>query len=324
MTVNSIPSPDGKLAYIGKIIKIEPISNADLIESATVVCGVGGQWQGIVGKGSFSLGDECVVYLQDAVLPEDCGLDFMSKFDWTVAVKRFRGAPSECLIAAKSVSGDVGQDVTNVLRVRKFYEPLPKELDGVALGYLPSFLTRTHEFNFQAVPHLVEFMQGKDFVATQKYDGESCVVYSYQGHYGVCSRQVEYNDGDNVFWKTCGHLDIPEGYALKLEIHGRGIKKNKLGLDRISAAAFTLYDIAKHEYLPYDAMYDFCLDRHIEIVRVVRRGNFNYSTDDLRRLAEGTYPNGKQQEGIVIRPTTEARVNGDRASFKVLNLLYEK
>ena len=324
MTVNSIPSPDGKLAYIGKIIKIEPIPNADLIESATVVCGAGGRWQGVIGKGSFSLGDECVVYLQDAVLPEDCGLDFMAKSDWRVKIKRFRGAPSECLIDSKKIGGVIGDDVTHLLNVRKFYKPLPENMQGLALGNFPSFIPKTDELNFQTATHLVEYMQGKQFVATEKVDGTSCTIFRHQGHFGVCSRSLELKDGDNVYWNNCRDLDIPEGLALQLEVYGEKINKNPTGIKGSGKVAFTLYDIEKHEYINHAGLTNFCRERNIPQVKVTGEGVFNFSDDDLRRLAEGTYPNGKQQEGIVIRPISEARVNGDRVSFKVLNLLYNK
>jgi hypothetical protein len=52
---------------------------------------------------------------------------------------------------------------------------------------------------------------------------------------------------------------------------------------------------------------------------------FNFKDDEeLRKYAEGVYPNGKQQEGIVIRPMEEMRDRrGNRVSFKVINLLYK-
>ncbi len=36
----------------------------------------------------------------------------------------------------------------------------------------------------------------------------------------------------------------------------------------------------------------------------------------LRRYAERTYPNGATAEGVVIRPTQEMQVDGERLSFK--------
>jgi hypothetical protein len=64
----------------------------------------------------------------------------------------------------------------------------------------------------------------------------------------------------------------------------------------------------------------------IPTVGVVEFGNEFHagSDDDLRKRAEGVYTeSGKQREGIVIRPLTEMQVNGERLSFKVLNLNYK-
>lgn len=323
--INSVPSPEGKLAYIGKIIKIEPIQEADLIESATVVCGQGGKWIGVVGKCQFTVGDECVAYLQDAVLPEDCGLDFMAKSDWRVKMRRFKGVPSECLIDVKKIDGDIGTDVTHLLNVRKFFKPIPENMQGQTLGDFPSFIPKTDEQNFQSVPHLVEYMKGKQFVATVKYDGTSCTAYKYQGHFGVCSRTLELKDGNNVYWNTCRNIGIPEGYALQIEIHGEKINKNPAGIKGTEPRAFSLYDIEKHEYLSAVHLSAMCEKLGITQVDLVMTGDyFEFTEDELRKLAEGTYPNGKQREGIVVRPLEEARVNGDRVSFKVINLNYER
>lgn len=43
-----------------------------------------------------------------------------------------------------------------------------------------------------------------------------------------------------------------------------------------------------------------------------------------RKLAECKYANGRQAEGIVVRPLYPMRVGNERLSFKVLNLLYKE
>jgi glyoxylase-like metal-dependent hydrolase (beta-lactamase superfamily II) len=62
----------------------------------------------------------------------------------------------------------------------------------------------------------------------------------------------------------------------------------------------------------------------LPVVDLVEVGEtFDLSDDEaLRRYAERTYPNGATAEGVVIRPTQEMQVNGERLSFKVINLLY--
>jgi len=46
------------LVYVGKVLQLIPIEGADRIESAIVVCGEGGKWQGCVLKESFKVGDK--------------------------------------------------------------------------------------------------------------------------------------------------------------------------------------------------------------------------------------------------------------------------
>lgn len=41
------------LVYVSKIIDLQPIEGADFILSATVVCGLGVQWRGVVKKQDF-------------------------------------------------------------------------------------------------------------------------------------------------------------------------------------------------------------------------------------------------------------------------------
>ena len=47
------------LLYVGKIVDLTSIENADFIHCVTVVCGEGGKWYGIVRKSDFELNDLC-------------------------------------------------------------------------------------------------------------------------------------------------------------------------------------------------------------------------------------------------------------------------
>jgi len=59
-----------KLAYIGKIVEVNPIVGADFIDSYTVVCGEGGKWMGTSQKG-MKVGSLVEVYLQDCIVPTE-------------------------------------------------------------------------------------------------------------------------------------------------------------------------------------------------------------------------------------------------------------
>ena len=99
---------DVRLSYIGKILEIWPIDGADFIESATVVCGEGGKWRGVVKKGAFKEGDICTVYLPDAIVCASEELMFLKDSGWRVRMRRFRGTPSEVVITDITTAAAAG------------------------------------------------------------------------------------------------------------------------------------------------------------------------------------------------------------------------
>src|SRR5690242_6630048 len=181
-----------KLVYIGKIIEIDPIPGADFIVSATVICGPGGKWKGIVRKIEFEVGSECLVFLPDSLLNEvdHAHLPFMKDSNWRVKMRRFKGAPSEVLITSvKGVNfSSIGEDVTEQLKVVKYYKPIPANLNGSFKGDFPSFIPKTDEPNYQRCPELVEKLTGKPWYMTEKVDGSSTTAFRYKGEFGLCSR----------------------------------------------------------------------------------------------------------------------------------------
>src|ERR1700683_1336035 len=93
-----------ELAFIGKIISLEAIPTADFILAATVVCGSGGKWRGVVKKSDFEVGSLCVVFLPDCLFdPEKhANMSFMKATHWRVKMRRFKGSPSEVVISQLS------------------------------------------------------------------------------------------------------------------------------------------------------------------------------------------------------------------------------
>lgn len=101
------------------------------------------------------------------------------------------------------------------------------------------------------------------------------------------------------------------------------IQGNPLGLKEPEIRLFAVWDIANRRYWSVEEM----RERFAELsqVEIVKEGPaFPALTDEqLRQMAEGLYPNGRQREGIVIR-TAEAMTPDHRLSFKVINLLYKE
>jgi len=239
-------------------------------------------------------------------------------------MKRFKGVPSEVLIMPATIIGDVGDNITDLVGCEKYEKPVPTQLGGIALGYFPTFIPKTDEPNFQSVPEMVGALRGKKFYSTLKIDGSSGTFYKKDGHFGVCSRNLELKeDKKNSFWKIAKKYNLKnkliDGYAIQGEVAGPGIQKNSAGLKEVDFFIFNVYSINERRYMDFEEMTE-CWT-----VPVIEFGNFfHFKTDeDLRKYAERKYSNGKNAEGVVFRPMKEQFVNNERLSFKVINLLYK-
>jgi len=319
------------LAHIGKIVDIRPIEGRDKIVAATVVVGTAGKWQGVVKIDEFSVGSLCEVFLQDALLPPTPEFDFMQSRKYIVRMARFGGVPSEVLILPLTVAGNVGDDITEVRGVKKFEKPLPANLAGLVYGNFPAHLMpKTDETNFQSVPEMVEWLRGKRVYSTVKADGSSATCYKWDGHFGCCSRNLELKETEhNAIWQLAKRYRfeavLPEGVAIQFETIGEGIQGNPMGVKGVDCRVFNLYDIVSHEYLDGAIVRDFCQKHNIPMVEIVDWDKtFDFENDEaIRKYAEGLYPNGKQREGVVIRPMVESRIGNTRVSIKIINLMYK-
>jgi len=322
------PAPARGLAWIGQVTELAPIANADRIELATVICGAGGKWSGVVKKNDFAIGSKAVVYLQDAVVPQCNELAFLASSNWRVKMQRFRGAPSECVIVKCDDANPVGNDVTAIMGVTKYEKPVPGALGGNPVGNFPSFIPKTDEPNFQTAYRLLDALRGQAWYATVKYDGSSTTVYRRGDQFGVCSRNLELFESPCAFWNVANKYNLretlPDGIALQFETVGPGIQKNPIGMQSIDGVAFNAYHIDDRRYLHRNEFGELCLKLQFPTAQIVDNGgNFNLDKTALQKLAEGNYPNGKPREGIVIRPYEEQYVGHDRLSFKVINLDYK-
>lgn len=313
------------VAAVGKITEIRPIDGADFIQAATVVCGSAGKWSGVVGK-DVEPGEHVTVFLQDALLPANDRWAFMEKHKWRVRMARFKGVPSECLIIKGVPDGaGIGDDIAELLGVTKYEKPIPQGMQGDFVGAFPGHIPKTDEPNFQSVPELVARMAGEPWYATEKADGTSCTAYVDDAGLHVCSRNWELKEftasgAQNVYWLAARKYELdrlPQGVALQFEVVGPGVQGNPMGLASLEARAFTLRDTREHRYLPWADLVKQTDALYMPTARFVANGQHGMSDDELRKLAEIKYPNGKHGEGVVIRALDSLW------SFKVINLLYK-
>jgi RNA ligase (TIGR02306 family) len=318
------------LVYVGKIVQIDPIPDADLIVSATVICGKGGKWRGIVRKSDFSLGDKCLVYLPDALIPENEEMRFMASSGWRVKMRKFRGAPSEVVIMpipiALPMNYEIGDNLTEWCGVTKYCKPVPAHLQGIAKGQFPSFIPKTDELNYQRHFDLVESLHGKPYYITEKADGSSTTAFRYKGEFGICSRNLELlPDENNGYWKVAAKYQLteklPDNYAIQWETCGPKIQNNPMGLKEIDGFMFSAYKIDEHRYLDMIELWTLSDYLGFPMVKVLEYG-MSFDKEKIHLLGEGKYDNGKEREGVVIR--SQENFYNAPISFKVINLNYEK
>lgn len=147
-----------KLVTARVISDIQPIPNADAIEVATV-----DGWEVVVKKGEFKIGDTCLYFEIDSLIPATGYFDFLAPrakmYDGVLRARiktiKLRGQISQGLVAPirdfVASWDDIGSyDFDAVLNVIK-YEP-PQDGSGCAAGgTFPVFIPKTDEERCQNI-----------------------------------------------------------------------------------------------------------------------------------------------------------------------------
>jgi RNA ligase (TIGR02306 family) len=347
--VNQGRSNMRQLASIQKIEKLEPIEGADAIEKATIL-----GWSVVVKKGEFKEGDLCVYCEIDSVMPDRPEFEFLRDKKFRIKTMRLRNTLSQGIAFPMSILGisglnsiiddildyptihdPIGTDVTKMLGVTKYEIPDTINMGGDTKGNFPNFIAKTDETRIQSVKSVLDELHGLGYYISQKVDGSSSTYFFHpEDGYGACSRRLEVGEGSSVFWKMGVKYDIArklkeysekhnQYLTIQGEVAGPGIQGNKLGLKEHELFVFNVFDIKEGRYLDFDSMMWVCEVLDLTTVPIIEVGeHFDYSLDDLLKIADdGKYPSGKQQEGIVIRPTVEMHSNRlhGRLSFKVIS-----
>ena len=147
-----------KLAKIVKIDELNPIEGADKIEVATV-----GGWKVVAQKGLYNVGDLAVYFEIDSWIPNTVA-PFLTRPEHYPKV--FEGVEGERLKTIK-LRGQLsqgllmpykeaipfaeqgvlieGDDVTELLGIKKWEKPVNAQLAGVCKGNFPSLIPKTDQ-----------------------------------------------------------------------------------------------------------------------------------------------------------------------------------
>ena len=333
---------DRKLATIQKIDEILPIDGADNIELAKIK-----GWQAIVKKGKYKSGD-LVIYCEiDSFLPIREEYEFLRKSSYKkmgseegfrIRTMKLKGVLSQGLILFLNVptadglpirNFKVGEDVTDILKIKKYDPPIPACLSGKVRGNFPSFIPKTDEERIQNIFDEVKIHFDKEWYVTEKLDGSSATFYHNEGHFGVCSRNLELiEDENNSFWKFAKRLQLETklkelgNIAIQGELIGEGIQGNPYNINGQDVFFFTVFDIDKQIRLKWKEAQLILSILGCKTVPEV--SNLNSVVDFKEvitpeiflREAErksALFPN-VEQEGLVYR-----QVDSPNISFKVIS-----
>lgn len=193
---------DRTLATVEKILKIEPIENADAIEKATVL-----GWECVVAKKDGFKEGQMVVYIQvDSIMPMKPEYEFLRERKYRVRTIKLRGQVSQGLVLPLSVlpkaNYSEGQDVTKEMGIVKYLTPteaterrmeqerIDREKNRIKRFFLknkwyrrlflgqvekgfPKFIHKTDEDRIQLFPNICELEKETVFSVTEKLDGQS-------------------------------------------------------------------------------------------------------------------------------------------------------
>lgn len=330
-----------QLASIQRITALNPIEGADAIECASVL-----GWQVVVKKGEFQVGDLAVYLEIDSVPPDAEQYRFLWKFadqrpnNFRIRTIKLRGQISQGILfpldnqeidlKTGSVVGAVlsdlyvieGEDVSDFLGVTKYEPPLPRGSADVE-GQFFDGVTKTDEERVQSAEGAKRLarLRGRPYYITEKLDGSSMTVAMHDDVAKVASRNYRLSDmPDSAYWNAARNTGVLDwvadnlDYAVQGELVGPGIQNNRLGLKQHDFRVFNIYDRMGARFLSLAEM----LETGLPLVPVVEVGYlFNYTQEDLLRLAEGKYAGTKnEREGIVIRSNDG---DWDRVSFKAIS-----
>lgn len=345
-----------KLASIQKIWKIEPIDGADRVVLAHVL-----GWQCVVKKDQFQEGDDAVYFEIDSFLPVRPEFEFMrtssyKKTDlmgegFRIKSLKLRGQISQGLLMPISEFPElteavyqVGDDVTDILGVRKWEIEEKATTGGTVMGTLPYDVPHTDETRVQALPELIQAFAGLDYYISTKMDGSSHSISIDENGFHVTGHNYEYKDDDTssfyrlvkerrykekmeLLMERCSHKNESiKTLTIQGELCAPGIQKNRLKLTKPEWYVFTLRVNGKRVGL--QEMQNVCDALGMTIVPIEEVGTdlpSKYPTvESLLERADGEYPNGGKKEGIVIRPVIPvySPLIGAELSMKVVNNKY--
>ena len=338
-----------KLASIQVVWDVQPIENAEKIVQISVE-----GWKCVANKGQFKKGDLCVYFEIDSFLPVRPEFEFLRKSSYKntnimgegfkLRTQKFMGVLSQGLALPVNTFPEitnisVGQDVTELLGIKKWEIEEKATTGGNVIGTLPYDVPHTDEIRCQVFDEYKEAFAGLEYYISTKMDGSSHSLSIDNDGFHVCGHNYEYkDDGSSSFYEFIKKMQYENAMKHVVEVYGMdtltvqgefcapGIQKNPVRLKSPEWYVFTIRENGKRVGL--QRMQELCDALGMPAVPIEEIDTdlpSKYPTvDALLERADGNYATGGRKEGIVIRPTEPVynETIGGPLSMKVVSNKY--
>lgn len=249
-----------KLVSVQRVQEVNPIPNADLLESVLIQ-----GWNVVVGKDAYKAGDLVAYFEIDSFLPdgdpryEDFqkrgqrttirdGLDIKGHVLRTI---KLRGTLSQGLVMSLEELGlrsdlPVGTDITQMVGVFKYEEPVP--VTGDLIGpFDTKYMPKTDSIRAQNLSqYWEEIVNIGGWTPTLKIDGTSqTILRDDDGSIRIFGRNWELNPDNSTglkIAKSFGIVDeLEPTMAVQFELAGPSINGNRLRLDSPDIFVFSVW-----------------------------------------------------------------------------------
>jgi len=329
------------MAFFGvtkeRIKSVSPIQDADRIETASLE---GMDFQFVIGKGQFVIGEECLYFPVDSLLPaaviEKLGLTgkLAGKDKNRIKTVKLRGQISQGIVSKLDIiPADLEQTsekITEFLGITK-YEPPEIICNNAKLLPLPDGLSI---YDIESADRYVDaaaFLMDQNVVVTEKIEGTNFSVMAHTDATLMVNQRtktiIPIEGEEHTFWKIAKKdrllefaTSLAETYGKRVVVYGEligpGIQGN---IYKLPSCKVLLYDIkVGFEWLPFEE-FESALEKFFpwrwwcteeRMVPLLFKGRL---CDFLNGASIKAVSDGKSRladinrEGIVIRPLIEGR-----------------
>ncbi len=299
-----------------KINSVIPHPNADRLD---LVMFDGMDYQVVIAKGKFQVGDLAYYFPIDSVIPDRYLDEFEIRtyYHKKIRATKLRGIFSEGLLVevGAEFDGQVGDDYADRFGITKYEYPIPSTMNGDMEGQIG-------QYKFPAPEHLKRYQDilvaDEEVVITEKIHGTNfSVLVDADGEVKIASHRYFWKDNDinsrMVYIRTYHENQVLQNLPRDVQVFGEiyGVQDLKYGLEN-GKTDFVIFAVCKGgEFLNYDDFISFCDAYQLPRVPILYRGKYSREIAAQFNNADSVLAPNWMMEGVIIQPEIE------RTDFKV-------